>query len=57
MVQYCLLDNQWYRHDGYQVEVVNTVRAGDSFLANLIHRLLNDDDPKKQLILLVSSGA
>ena len=53
-----LLDNKWYDdHDGYQVEVVNTVGAGDSFLASLIHGLLNNHDPKEALDFACAIGS
>lgn len=41
-----LHDNQFYDHRGYRVNVVDTVGAGDSFLATFISGLLNGDDLK-----------
>ena len=52
-----LLDNKWYDHDGYAVEVVNTVGAGDSFLASLIHGLLNNHDPKEAMDFACAIGS
>lgn len=50
-------NNQFYDHPGYRVNVVNTVGAGDSFLATLIHGLLHGDDPYEAIDLACIVGA
>ena len=40
----------WYGHSGYFVEVVDTVGAGDSFLAALINGLIIDQQPPEQAL-------
>lgn len=47
----------FYEHDGYPVTVVDTVGAGDSFLATLIHHLLNHETPDKALDTACAVGA
>ncbi len=42
-------DNQIYKNDGYVVKVADTVGAGDSFLASLIHNFLLKKGPQKSL--------
>jgi len=51
-----LYKGQFYDHKGYAVEVVNTVGAGDSFLASLIHCLLNGDHPNNALDVACAVG-
>ena len=38
-----------YRNPGYKVTVKDTVGAGDSFLASLIHQFLLDKNPQDAL--------
>lgn len=48
----------WYRHSGYFVEVVDTVGAGDSFLAALIQALIiSVNSPEKALDYAVQIGS
>ncbi len=42
-------ENQWFFHEGYEIDVVDTVGAGDAFLAVLITGILNNVDPIKIL--------
>ncbi len=42
---------------GYQVEVVDTVGSGDSFLATLIDALLKDEDPQLAIDKSCAVGA
>lgn len=52
-----LWENRWYYHSGYVVEVVDTVGAGDSFLAALIAKLMIDKDPQEALRFAGAVGA
>lgn len=40
----------WYKHLGYSVEVVDTVGAGDSFLAALVHGLIIGNKPPEEAL-------
>ncbi|MEM7085068.1 MAG: carbohydrate kinase [Bacteroidota bacterium] len=49
---------KFYEHDGFKVNVVDTVGAGDSFLATLIHYLfLKQDTPQNALKAACAVGA
>ena len=50
-------ENKWYKNSGYQVKVVDTVGAGDSFLGSLISKLLNGHHPQESLNFACASGA
>ena len=53
-----LHEGKFYEHGGFKVEVVDTVGAGDSFLATLIHYLfLKQDRPEKALMTACAVGA
>jgi len=52
-----LWNNQFYKHGGYPVKVVDTVGAGDSFLASLITQLLSDKNPETALDFASAVGA
>ena len=41
--------NKVYSHSGFPTKVADTVGAGDSFLAGLLHILFGEDDPEKAL--------
>ena len=47
----------FHRHSGYVVDVVDTVGAGDSFLATLIAKLLSGQPPAKALNYACAMGA
>lgn len=47
----------FYEHSGFAVEVEDTIGAGDSFLAALIHQLHNDKNPKAALEYACAVGA
>ena len=49
--------NVWYFNSGYQIKVQDTVGAGDSFLATLIHGIVNDNDLQKTLNRACAMGA
>jgi fructokinase len=51
------LENSFYKHKGYKATVVNTVGAGDSFLATLIDQLLKKVTPKKALDFACKVGS
>ena len=46
-----------YYNSGYKIKVVDTVGAGDSFLASLISKLLNDESPQKAIDYACAVGA
>jgi fructokinase len=51
-------ESEFYEHDGFGVNVVDTVGAGDSFLATLIHSLLlKKDNPHNALKTACAVGA
>ncbi|MEO7976061.1 carbohydrate kinase [Flavobacterium sp.] len=50
-------EGKLYENGGYPVEVVDTVGAGDSFLATLITSLLMDKLPQRSLDLACAVGA
>lgn len=50
-------DYEFYEHPGYSVEVVDTVGAGDSFLATFITGLLNDTPMQPLLEKACAVGA
>jgi len=46
-----------YHNNGYPITVVDTVGAGDSFLATIITSLLTDVDPQESINLACAMGA
>lgn len=52
-----LANDKLYSNPGYQVKVVDTVGAGDSFLAYLIDQLLNHLSPQKSIDRSCAMGA
>jgi fructokinase len=52
-----LMDKHIYEHPGFKVEAVDTVGAGDSFLASLIAHLAQNDSPQKALEYACATGA
>jgi len=52
-----LWNDTLYRHSGYQVDVVDTVGAGDSFLASLITGLLSGKEADEALDFASAVGA
>lgn len=52
-----LVGNQLFEHPGFQVQAVDTVGAGDSFLAGLIARLSDGISPDKALEYACATGA
>jgi len=51
------INNQFFNNKGYSVKVVDTVGAGDSFLATLISNILQNKDPKEALNFACAVGA
>ncbi|MCG1037596.1 carbohydrate kinase family protein [Polaribacter sargassicola] len=49
--------NTFYNNDGYKVDVVDTVGAGDSFLASLIDKLLKEFSPQESINFACAMGA
>ncbi|WP_412561421.1 carbohydrate kinase family protein [Winogradskyella sp. MIT101101] len=52
-----LYDDQLYYNSGYLIKVVDTVGAGDSFLATLINYLLKKENPQKAIDTACAVGA
>jgi fructokinase len=50
-------NDKFYYNSGYFIKVVDTVGAGDSFLATLIVRLLKGKSPQKSLNYACAIGA
>lgn len=50
-------DNSFYYNNGYEIKVVDTVGAGDSFLASLTNKLLKGAAPQKALDFACAVGA
>lgn len=47
----------FYYHSGYQIKVLDTVGAGDSFLASMVYKLLNENNPQEALNFSCAVGA
>jgi len=52
-----LIDGQFYFNSGYPVVVKDTVGAGDSFLASLIYKITNNQNPQDALNFACAVGA
>jgi fructokinase len=52
-----LSEGKLYYNSGYQIKVVDTVGAGDSFLASLISKLLNGESPQEAIDYACAVGA
>ncbi len=53
-----LLDKgEFYKHSGYRVETIDSVGAGDAFLAGFISSYLQDNNPTKALYFASATGA
>jgi fructokinase len=52
-----LKEGVYYYNNGYKVNVKDTVGAGDSFLASLSHKLLNDESPQEAINFACAVGA
>lgn len=50
-------NDTYYYNSGYQVEVIDTVGAGDSFLATLISKLIKGDNPQEAINFACAIGA
>lgn len=50
-------EDEFYYNSGYSANVINTVGAGDSFLATLINYLLNDEKPQNAIDYACAVGA
>ena len=51
------INEQFYEHQGYSIKVADTVGAGDSFLAGLLHQLLQNTEPNEALEFSCALGA
>lgn len=54
-ILYC--DGEFYEHPGFKVNAVDTVGAGDAFLAGLISSLINGKTPDEALAFACATGA
>jgi fructokinase len=52
-----LYDDKFYYNSGYLIKVIDTVGAGDSFLASLISQLLNRVNPQTAIDFACAIGA
>lgn len=50
-------EGQFFYHSGYRVKVADTVGSGDSFLAGLTYKLLNNASPQEALAFACALGA
>lgn len=50
-------DGNFYRNEGYVVDVRDTVGAGDSYLGTLVHNLLDGQDPQMALDMSCAVGS
>jgi fructokinase len=50
-------NEKMYYNSGYKIEVKDTVGSGDSFLAGLISKLLNDENPQEAIDFACALGA
>ncbi|WP_298782328.1 carbohydrate kinase [uncultured Polaribacter sp.] len=50
-------NDQFYYNSGYKIQVVDTVGAGDSFLASIVNQLLKGIPPQKALNFACAVGA
>ena len=51
------INKTYYFNDGYKVNVIDTIGAGDSFLATLIHKLLKKETPQNAIDFACAVGA
>ncbi|WP_297100396.1 carbohydrate kinase [uncultured Draconibacterium sp.] len=54
-ILYC--EGEFYEHPGFKVNAVDTVGAGDAFLAGLISSLINGKSPDEALAFACATGA
>ncbi len=50
-------DQQFYEHPGFKVNAVDTVGAGDAFLAGIVAAFLQKKEPKEAIALACATGA
>jgi fructokinase len=50
-------NRKMYYNSGYKINVADTVGAGDSFLAGLLSKLLNQEEPQKAIDFACALGA
>lgn len=50
-------DGKFYEHQGFEVKVQDTVGSGDSFLAALLSKILENETPEKSLEFACAVGA
>ena len=52
-----LFENELYYNSGYQIKVIDTVGAGDSFFGSLLSKLLSGTDPQEAVDFACAIGA
>lgn len=52
-----LSDGKWFSNDGYKINVKDTVGAGDSFLASLLHKFIGKNHRQEALNFACAVGA
>jgi fructokinase len=50
-------DNNFYEHSGFKVKAIDTVGAGDAFLAGLVASLIKGKNPSESLAFACATGA
>lgn len=50
-------NDQFFYNSGYKIKVVDTVGSGDSFLASLVSKLINGENPQKSINFACAVGA
>ncbi len=50
-------NEKFYYNSGYRIKVLDTVGSGDSFLASLLYKLLNDEGPQEAINFGCAIGA
>ena len=52
-----MFENELYYNSGFQIKVIDTVGAGDSFFGSLINKLLSGTDPQEAIDFACAVGA
>ena len=52
-----MINDQFYYNEGYVITVEDTVGAGDSFIASLLHKIFSNSNPQSSLDFACAVGA